>query len=259
MIDIAQGLAVVTCAETGLGQAMALELVRRGVRVAGFSKTGSLDDTARMAGSGFHACTVDVASGEDVCGVMDRLAREVGPVTMLINNAVAHPQRDFLDETPQTFMQTVAVNLGGLVNCCHAALQQMVQTGHGRILNVFASADLSPMPTHSAYVVSNGAARIFTGALREDIEDRFPDIVINDWISGPVAAETDQVDGVTTALQNAAIWGVELALWREASLRGTVWIGDRELLPPRSFKRRIKDTVLRRSTKARCLGVARPS
>lgn len=252
MTDLTQGIAVVTGAGSGLGRAMAIELVRRGLRVAGFGRrTDALLETARLAGTGFEPCTVDVSSSHEVNTTMDRLAQDLAPVTILINNAAVYPRRDFLDETPQSFMHTVMVNLGGMVHCSHAALKHMVQTGHGRILNVSTFADLGPLPASSAYAVSKGAARIFTRSLRADIEDRFPDIIINDWIPGALATDMGIPDGIDPEI--AARWGVELALWNDASLRGTIWDRNVELLPPRSLKSRLKDTLLFRRPTCRRL------
>jgi NAD(P)-dependent dehydrogenase (short-subunit alcohol dehydrogenase family) len=252
MNDLTQGLAIVTGAGSGLGRAMTIELVRKGVRVAGFGRrTDALLETARLAGPGFEPCTVDVSSAQEVGTAVDRLTQEVAPVTLLINNAAVYPRRDFLEETPQSFMHSVAVNLGGMVNCSHAVLKYMVQTGRGRILNVSTFADLAPIPASSAYSVSKGAARIFTRALRADIEDRFPDIVINDWMPGSLATEMGIPDGIRP--ETAARWGVELALWHDASLRGTIWERDTEQLPHRSLKGRLKDKLLRQAPTARRL------
>lgn len=255
MSESTREFAVITGAGSGLGRAMAIELVRKGVRVAGFGRSiDPLLETARIAGPGFEPCVVDVSSPQEVDGAMERLAREFAPVTILINNAVVRPHRDFLDETPQSFMDSVSINLGGVVNCSHAALKQMVQTGYGRILNVSTFADVFPMPASSAFAVSKGAARIFTKALRADIEDRFPGIIINDWMPGAHPAQWGIPEGVS--LDTAARWGVELALWKDASLRGTVWECDTEHLPHRSLKGRLKDKLLRRNPTARRLGTA---
>ena len=252
MNDLTRGLAIVTGAGSGLGRAMAIALAHKDVRVAGFGRRAdALEKTARLAGPRFVPCTVDVSSTEEVEAVMERLARDVAPVTILINNAAVYPRRDFLDETPQSFMHSVAINLGGMVNCSHVALKQMVQTGRGRILNVSTFADLAPIPMSSAYSVSKGAAKIFTRALRADIEDRFPDIIINDWMPGALATEMGIPDGI--APEVAARWGVELALWNDPSLRGTIWERDMEQLPHRSLKGRIKDKVLRRTRTPRRL------
>ena len=222
MTSTINGLAIVTGAGSGLGRAMAIELVRRGVRVVGFGRQPeTLAETKRLAGSGFHSCPVNVSSPKDVDVAINRLAQQIAPVSILVNNAAVYPRRDFLDETPQSFMHSVAINLGGVVNCTYAALQHMTQTGQGRILNVSTFADLAPIPASSAYAVSKGAARIFTKALRADLSDRFPDIIINDWMPGALATDMGLANGLSP--ETAAQWGVELALWNDPSLNGTIW------------------------------------
>jgi hypothetical protein len=99
--------------------------------------------------------------------------------------------------------------------------------------------------------VSKGAARILTRALVADICDRFPDIVINDWMPGSLATDMGIAEGLDPAL--AARWGVSLALWHDRSLTGTVWERDTEQLPMRSLKGRIKDALLMRKRKPRIL------
>lgn len=253
MNDPSTGLVIVTGAGTGLGRAMAIELVARGRRVAGFGRRPeALAETARLAGAGFEACTVDVADADAVNAAIDRLLLDGPPLSVLINNAAVYPRRDFLDDTPQGFMHTVAINLGGTVHCTHAALRHMVKSGRGRILNVSTFADLAPLPASSAYAVSKGAGRIFTRALRADIADRFPDIVVNDWMPGMLATDMGIAEGLRP--ETAAKWGVALALSNDPSLSGTLWERDTELLPPQSLKARLKNRLLMRSQKPRRLG-----
>lgn len=245
-MDLTQDVAVVTGASAGLGRALSIELARRGVRVVGFGRRAdALDETARQAGPRFSSVVLDVSDIDAVTSAMATVSRDIGFVALLINNAAVYPRLDFLDETPQTFMSTVAINLGGMVACSHAALQHMVQRGHGRIVNVSTFADLAPIPSSSGYAVSKGAARIFTRALVADICDRFPGIVITDWIPGALATDMGIADGLDPRI--AAAWGVELSLWHDRSLTGTLWAGDTEHLPPRSFKRRMLDAALRRA------------
>lgn len=233
---------IVTGAGAGLGRALALELCRRGHTVAGFGRgEGSLDGTADRAGPLFHGMTLDVADAGSVADACAWIGSALGPVMRLINNAAVYPRRDFLDETPGSFMHSVAINLGGVVACTAAVLPGMVERGVGRIVNVATFADLAPLPTSSAYSVSKGAARIFTRALIADLGDRFPGIVINDWMPGILATRMGMADGLDPAI--AARWGAELALMQDRSLMGTIWERDRELLPPRSFKRRLLERV----------------
>lgn len=241
--DPTRDLALVTGAGAGLGRALALELTRRGVTVAGFGRRAdTLAETARLAGPRFHPRTVDVADPRAVAQAVDDLSRDLGFVGVLINNAAVYPRQDFLDAPPEAFMAAVSINLGGMVNCSHAVLRHMAPRGVGRILNVSTFADLGPIAASSAYSVSKGAAKVFTRALVADICDRFPDIVINDWVPGALATDMGIPDGLDPAL--AARWGAALALWHDRSLTGTLWAGDTEHLPPRSLKRRLKDAVL---------------
>ncbi|WP_417720646.1 SDR family oxidoreductase [Salipiger sp.] len=239
------GVAIVTGAGSGLGRALAVELVARGFTVAGIGRRAdALDGTAEQAGSAFHAFAADIADPAQVAGTFSRIRESLGPVALLINNAAVYPRRDFLDETAAAYMQTVAINLGGTVACTRAALEDMCRTGRGRILNVATFADIAPLPASSAYSVSKGAARIFTRALIADLGDRFPGIVIGDWMPGMLKTGMGIPDGV--APEVSARWGVALALDMAPDLTGAVFEMDTEVLPPRGLKGRVKDLVLMR-------------
>ena len=109
-------------------------------------------------------------------------------------------------------------------------------------------ADVAPLPASSAYSVSKGAARVFSRALVADLGDRFPDIVVTDWMPGMLATRMGIADGLDPDV--AAGWGVALSLWHERSLNGAVFEMDREILPPRGVKGRLKDLLLLRSPPA---------
>lgn len=252
MTDLKDGIAIVTGAGGGLGRELARALIAKGVHVAGFGRNhAALEETSTDAL--FTPVLVDLSRPEDIARGFADVAALPRPLTILINNAGVYPRADFLEASPKDFMAAVDVNLGAVVHCCHAALQAMVETGFGRIVNVTTFADLAPIPRSAAYSVSKGAARIFTRALLQDVGDRFPDIVINDWIPGALATRMGLPDGI--APQKAAAWGAELALWHDRSLTGTLFDRNSEFIPPRSLKGRIKDTVLMQKTpKARHLG-----
>jgi NAD(P)-dependent dehydrogenase (short-subunit alcohol dehydrogenase family) len=242
MTDLTQGIAVVTGAGGGLGRALAVEL-SQSMTVVGLGRDATaLEDTAQLSSEGrFHGIEADVSNFNSTSQAFDK-ARIHGPITLLINNAAQYPRRDFTEETADSFMEVVATNLGGTVACTRAALDDMLDTGFGRIMNVATFADIAPLPASSAYSVSKGAARIFTRALIADIGDRFPGIVVNDWMPGMLATRMGIPDGLPP--EKAAKWGAQLALWHDPSLTGTTWEMDREIPPPRSLKRRIADRVL---------------
>ncbi|WP_425097888.1 SDR family oxidoreductase [Tropicibacter sp. S64] len=247
------GFAIVTGAGSGLGRALAVDLTRRGFTVVGTGRRlAALTETGTLCESGlFHAEPLDVSDAGRVAATFARLTQTHGPLALLINNAAVYPHRDFLDTAPQDFMQVVQTNLGGIVACTHAALLDMAPRGTGRILNVATFADLNPLPTAGAYSVSKGAARILTRSLIADLGDRFPNIVISDWMPGMLRTDMGIPDGLDPAV--AAKWGVTLAVQTDPSFTGTTFEMDREILPPRGLKGKIKDLVLRRTRKPRRL------
>ncbi|TBX27948.1 SDR family NAD(P)-dependent oxidoreductase [Nioella sediminis] len=242
MTDLTEGIAVVTGAGGGLGRALAVELSQH-MTVVGLGRDATaLEGTAQLSSEGrFHGIEADVSCFNSTSQAFEK-TRIHGAITLLINNAAQYPRRDFTEETAESFMEVVATNLGGTVACTRAALNDMLDTGFGRIMNVATFADIAPLPASSAYSVSKGAARIFTRALIADIGDRFPGIVVNDWMPGMLATKMGIPDGLEP--EQAAKWGAQLALWHDPSLTGTTWEMDREIPPPRSLKRRIADRVL---------------
>ncbi|MFZ7090919.1 SDR family oxidoreductase [Primorskyibacter sp. 2E233] len=253
LITPSDGIAIVTGAGSGLGRALAIELTGRGFSVAGTGRrVEALRETADLCPQGlFHAEPLDVSDASAVVETFSRIRKRHGPIALLINNAAVYPQRDFLEETPESFMKSVAVNLGGIVNCSHAALQDMATSGEGRILNVATFADLDPLPSAGAYSVSRGAGRILTRTLVADLCDRLPGIVIGDWMPGMLRTQMGIQDGLDPA--QSAKWGVKLALMRDPSLTGAVFEMDREILPPRGLQDKIKDLILMRRRKPRRL------
>lgn len=237
MQDAMTELAVVTEASWGIGQAVAEALARQGVRVAGLSRTAFVPEVA-----GILPVVADLRDAADVARAFAGIRTRLGPATILINNAETYPDRDLLDETPDSFMDSIRLNLGGAFACCHAVLPDMVAQGRGRIINVVTFADVRPVPLAAGYSVSKGALRILTRALVADLGDRFPGIVITDWVPGTHTPRKGIPDGVDPKL--AAEWGARLALMKTPEINGMVFLQDHEHAPPRSFNGRVKDRLL---------------
>lgn len=233
-------LVLLTGASHGLGQAMALRFTAMGHRVVGLGRDlAGLQLTARTAGAGFlpYPCDIsDPQAVEDAFAYLDRH----GQLDILVNNAAVQPFADVLEETHASLMQVMAINFGGMAACSLLALQRFVPKGRGRIMTVSSFADIAPASGAASYSVSKGAGRVFTRAMVADLGDRFPQIVINDWMPGILDTRLSHgYTGAKRAPAQAAEWGVTLALRHDPSLTGTVWEGDRELLPPPGLKRRI--------------------
>jgi len=246
-------IALVTGAGRGLGRALSLELAGRGLQVAALGrKRADLDSLATEA-EGITPIVADVADVQSLTNAFAQIDDSLGPVDTLINNAAIYPHRDFLEETPDSFMSTLAINLGGPAACAMLALERMVPQGAGRIVNVASFAGRNPAHLSSAYSVSKGAALILTQSMVRDLGQRFPDIVISDWVPGALNTPMGLPDGI--APEQAAKWGADLALMRERDLNGATFLKDMEHLPPQSWKRRLFDKFSGRSQAPRRLGV----
>lgn len=237
MIQEAVEIAVVTEASWGIGAALALALARKGVAVAGLARQMFQPESDRII-----PVAADLRDATDVARAFGEIRTRLGAPTILINNSETYPDRDILDETPESFMDTVRLNLGGAFNCCHAVLPHMVAAGRGRIINVVTFADIRPAPLAAGYSVSKGALRILTRALVSDLGDRFPGIIVNDWVPGTHQPRKGIPDGVDPVM--AAEWGAKLALMKSPDLNGLVFLRDHEHRPPRGLKGRVRDRVL---------------
>lgn len=244
---MAEDTALVTGAGGGLGRALCAALAAKGVPSLAVGVVAEdLKATAALSPDGLIDWAVaDAADADAVEAAFARLDAASRPATIVFNNAAIYPRGDFLDAAPSEWMRSVAINLGGVVNGASSALKRMTQTGRGRIINVATFADIAPISGASAYSVGRGAARIFTKALKADIWDRFPGIVVCDWAPGELATDTGTPDGIDPA--RAAAWGVTLALMDHHGLNGATFIENRQQLPPRSLKKALLDRLTMRA------------
>ncbi len=249
--EIRTDVAVITGAGSGLGRALAIELCHRGMCVAGLGRReDALARTAELAGPCFSAVPTDVSDPIAVGAAFEKI-RKLGTIKILINNAGVYPHRDILDETPVSFMHTIGINLGGMVATSHEALKDMSTSGAGQIVNISSFADIAPMPCSAAYSVSKGACSVFSRTLVADLGDRLPGIIVTTWMPGMLATDMGLPEGLDPAV--AAKWGASLALNQDRALNGAVFEMDREILPARGIKRRLKDMMLMRRPKVRRL------
>jgi len=242
----ARDIAIVTGASAGLGAALAQALTARGVVVAGIGRDLERLNATRdkcMPGL-FHAFSADVADPAAMRTIVASLERDVGAITILINNAVIYKRAEFATTNAEHALEHIDINLGGYVNTTAAVLPFMTERGRGRIINVGSFAGENPIPGSLAYSVSKLGCHGFNVALVVEMADRFPGIVVTEWIPGILATNIGREDGLDPA--TSAAWGATLALDSSPELHGTRFLCERQMVPARSFKRRIKDLVLMR-------------
>ena len=120
-------VALISGSSRGIGAAAARALVREGYAVCiNYIERGdmaeSLAEELRACGGEVICCRCDVADAEGVKEMFRRTERELGPVTLLVNNAGIAEQMLFQDISAEYWQRIFAVNLGGCFNCIQAAL-----------------------------------------------------------------------------------------------------------------------------------------
>jgi NAD(P)-dependent dehydrogenase (short-subunit alcohol dehydrogenase family) len=176
MANLEGRTALVTGGGRGLGRAVALALAEQGAAVAvGARSTHEVDAVAgelRDAGHRALSVPLDVAEAEAVEFAVRRVADELGPVDVLVNNAgVVWPLGKLLRVEPAEWEQSVDINLFGAVRCIRAVLPGMLERGWGRIVNMSSGAAAgSGMPAASAYSVGKAGLDMVTSNLATELD-----------------------------------------------------------------------------------------
>jgi 3-oxoacyl-[acyl-carrier protein] reductase len=143
--DLHTRVALVTGASRGIGAAIALAFAQAGAAVAvNYRERADEAETvaATIRGSGGRALAVggDVSRREPVAAMVERVAAELGPVDVLVNNAGVGLVRGVDDLTEADFDLTIAVNLKSAFLCTQAVLPAMRERKWGRIVNISSGA-----------------------------------------------------------------------------------------------------------------------
>jgi 2-hydroxycyclohexanecarboxyl-CoA dehydrogenase len=169
-------VAVVTGGGSGIGRATCLRLARDATAVAVWDLDGkSAEETSDMiakAGGRAIACAVNAASAEGVASALERTRRELGAVTILVNNAAIHGRLPFLDITEEIWNRMIEVNLRGPFLCVKAVLPDMLAVGWGRIVNISSSSAQWGGAHMAHYVASKAGVVGLTKSLAMEFADR---------------------------------------------------------------------------------------
>jgi len=137
--DLTGKTAVVTGANTGLGQGIAVALAGAGARVVGVGRSPMDNTRAQVeAGGGtFHAVSADLSSIEPVQRIIDETVGWSGRVDILINNAGLIRRADPLEFSEKDWDDVINVNLKAVFFLSQAfARQVLAQGGGGKIINI---------------------------------------------------------------------------------------------------------------------------
>lgn len=180
VLDIGGQVALVTGAGKGAGRGIALELARHnasGIAVNDFAADRAEQVAAEIREMGVSAVAVpfDVCDLEAVRAAFAHVAGELGPVTILVNNAgmagpnaQLSPTKTFWEEDPGEWGKYVNTNLFGVFNCCHVAVPGMIEAGRGRIVNIVSDSGRVGEPRQAVYSAAKAGAAGFTRSLAKE-------------------------------------------------------------------------------------------
>lgn len=167
-------VAIVTGGGSGIGQALAEELGRRGavVVVADIRDESAREVAAGIAAAGGRAAAahVDVSRADEVQRLVDDAVREHGRLDLMVNNAGIGVGGEIRDLTLEHWRAAIDVNLRGVVHGVAAAYPVMIRQGGGHIVNIASLSGLIPSPGLGPYATTKGAVVSLTGALRAEAE-----------------------------------------------------------------------------------------
>ena len=170
-------VAIVTGGARGLGRGFAEGLAAFGAKVAiADRKEDAAEETAQaLRAQGHEAIAIgcDVRDGAQVRAMVERAAKELGGVDVLVNNVGGiylgrdrPPMAPFVEQTEEDWDDSYALNLKSAFLCTQAAAKEMIAQGRGgSVINVASSEALRAAPNFAPYAAYKAAMVNFTRSL----------------------------------------------------------------------------------------------
>jgi len=224
---------------SGIGRAVARGLAAAGHPVAILGRRqAALEETAH-GHAGISVVPADIADSAAAAAAIALIEDTVGPVDIAIANAAIHPKGHFLDQDPDTFAQTLRINVEGVANFIRPVLPGMLARNCGRVVVMGSLADMNPLPGSVAYSVSKGALHTLVRGLAAEIDPvRYPNVLINEMSPGATRSGMGPTGGRPP---EAALAGVQALIDLPAGTRSGRFFQDgREIRLGESWKGAVK-------------------
>ena len=161
-------VAVVTGGTRGIGEAISVALKDAGFKVA--ANYAGNDDRAKLfsARTGIAVYKWDVSSFEDCQAGMARVAADLGPVEVVVNNAGITRDGTMKKMNRTAWDEVIDTNLGGCYNMSKAAWDGMLARGFGRIVNIGSINGQAGQYGQVNYAAAKSGIHGFTKALAQE-------------------------------------------------------------------------------------------
>jgi NADP-dependent 3-hydroxy acid dehydrogenase YdfG len=179
---LADTVALVTGASSGIGEASAVALARLGAKVALVARRSDrlehLAGRLRADGATTLVITADITDEAQAIAAVERTVSELGRLDTLINNAGVMLLGPVLDAPVEEWERMVHINLLGLLYCTHAALPHLLKAGEesrrrvADLVNISSVAGRETRAGSGVYEATKHGVGAFSDALRKEITQR---------------------------------------------------------------------------------------
>jgi NAD(P)-dependent dehydrogenase (short-subunit alcohol dehydrogenase family) len=173
MREIRDAVAVVTGAGSGIGRALAVDLARRGAKLAlADVDAAGLEETRQMLGAvQAKSYTVDVSNAAAMAEFAARVEKDFGGASLLINNAGVALFGTFAEVSLADMDWLIRINFWGVIHGCKFFLPLLERQPEAHIVNVSSVFGLIGPPGQTAYCSAKFAVRGFSECLREELRE----------------------------------------------------------------------------------------
>ncbi|HVQ34291.1 MAG TPA: 3-oxoacyl-ACP reductase FabG [Lysobacter sp.] len=203
-------IVLVTGASRGIGAAIADELAAQGATVIGTatSDAGAAAIGERLAAIGGHGRMLDVTDGASIEALVDDIAKQFGPVSILVNNAGITRDNLLMRMKDEDWNAIIDTNLTSVYRTSKAVMRAMMKARRGRIINIASVVGVTGNAGQANYAAAKAGIIAFSKSLAKEIGSR--GITVN--VVAPGFIDTD----MTKALPETAREGLigQIALGR---------------------------------------------
>jgi NAD(P)-dependent dehydrogenase (short-subunit alcohol dehydrogenase family) len=173
MRELRDAVAVVTGACSGIGRALAVDLARRGAKLAlADVDTARLEETRHMLGAAqAKSYTVDVSDAHAVEEFAAGVEKDFGGASLLINNAGVALFGTFAEVSLADMDWLIRINFWGVIHGCKFFLPLLQRQREAHIVNISSVFGLIAPAGQTAYCSAKFAVRGFSESLREELRE----------------------------------------------------------------------------------------